>query len=331
VRATAAAILAPVLLLVDCGYVGPVVPPSPELPNPVTDLTVVERGDQIIVSFSTPPRTTDNLPIKQFSIVDLRVGPSVTPFDFDRWAASTKQYELAPPEPNDPDNPRPNAMSKSIPVSEWVGQRVAVAVRTAVKRKDHYSPWSNRAVLRVVPPLAPPTIKLESTAQGVQVSWAPQGEHIQYRVFRQGPGDTGPVEIGTSDKPKYLDSTSQYDTHYEYTVIAVESQAESLPSKPVPITPIDIFPPSVPAGITALATPDGIELSWQRSPESDLKGYYIYRSVDGAPFVQQDGLINLPTYSDHAVAHGKTYRYEVSAVDQKGNESDKSTAAEVAF
>jgi hypothetical protein len=331
VRVAALATLIPILLLLNCGYVGPVVPPSPQLPNPVTDLTVVERGDQIVVSFSTPPRTTDNLPIKQFSTIDLRVGPTVTPFDFDRWSASAKRYEVAPPEPNDPDNPRPNAMSKSIPVPEWVGKRVAVAVRTAVKRKDHYSPWSNRAVLQVIPPLTPPAIKLQSTAQGVRITWATEGERIEYRVFRQGPGDTAPLEIGTSGKPEYLDTTSQYDTRYEYSVVAAEGQAESLPSESVAVTPIDIFPPSVPAGVTALVTPEGIELSWQRSPESDLKGYYVYRSVSGGSFVRQNGLINLPTYSDRDVKHGDTYRYEITAVDQKNNESDKSAAAEAAF
>jgi fibronectin type 3 domain-containing protein len=39
----------------------------------------------------------------------------------------------------------------------------------------------------------------------------------------------------------------------------------------------------------------------------------------------------LPTYSDRNVQHGKTYRYAVSAVDQKNNESAKSMVAEVAY
>jgi fibronectin type 3 domain-containing protein len=42
-------------------------------------------------------------------------------------------------------------------------------------------------------------------------------------------------------------------------------------------------------------------------------------------------LLTLPTYSDHNVEHGKTYRYQVSAVDQKNNESAKSAVAEVAY
>ena len=107
--------------------------------------------------------------------------------------------------------------------------------------------------------------------------------------------------------------------------------AESLPSKAGESTPKDIFPPSVPERMTALAGPDSVEVSWQRSPEPDLKGYYLYRSVNGAPFEQQGNLLMVPTYSDRDVQHGKTYRYEVSATDQKGNVSEKSAPAEVVF
>jgi fibronectin type 3 domain-containing protein len=99
----------------------------------------------------------------------------------------------------------------------------------------------------------------------------------------------------------------------------------------VTITPQDKFPPSVPASITALSGPASIEVSWQRSPESDLQGYYVYRSVNGAPFERKGELIAVPAYSDRHVEHGKTYRYEISAVDKKNNESDKSAPAEVNF
>ena len=83
--------------------------------------------------------------------------------------------------------------------------------------------------------------------------------------------------------------------------------------------------------MTALAGPGSIEISWQRSPEKDLKGYYLYRSVNGSSFQRVNGPLTLPTYSDRDVEHGKTYRYAVSAFDQKGNESEKSAPAEVSF
>jgi fibronectin type 3 domain-containing protein len=149
--------------------------------------------------------------------------------------------------------------------------------------------------------------------------------------LRKGPNDKSPVQIGTAEKPEYVDTTSQWDTPYTYTVVAQQGSAESLPSTPVAVIYADKFPPSIPATVTALAAPDSIEVSWSRSPESDLKGYYVYRSVDGGPFVRQGDLINLPVYSDHKVEHGKTYRYAISATDQKNNESEKSAAAEVVF
>lgn len=319
------------LVLCDCGYVGPVVPPSPELPGAVADLSVTEQGDKIRIKFSTPPRTTDNLPIKDFSEIDLRVGPRPSPFDLERWSASAKQYPILPPEANDPDDPRPQPIEKTIPVSEWLGQSIAVAVRTAVKKRDHYSQWSNIVRLEIIPPLQPPSIKLEATAQGVKITWPAEGEGSHYEVYRQRAGDKEPAQIGTAERNEYVDTTAQYETPYRYSVVAVKGSAASLPSASEPITAIDTFPPSVPASITGLATPNSIEVSWQRSPESDLKGYYIYRSVDGGPFTRQGDLLTLPTYSDHNIEHGRTYRYEVSAADQKNNESGKSAAAEVSF
>ena len=154
---------------------------------------------------------------------------------------------------------------------------------------------------------------------------------MQYRIFRQGPGEENAAEIGTSATPDYVDGGAQYDIPYRYRVIAFKGLAESLSSNEVGITPKDIFPPSPPASITALAGPSSVEVSWQRSPEPDLKGYYVYRSVDGSQFVQAGGLLSVPTYSDRDVQHGKVYRYEVSAIDQKNNPSAKSASAEVTF
>ncbi len=325
--------LAPALFLgfAGCGYVGPVLPPSPQLPLAITDLAAVERGDQIVIDFSTPSRTSDNLAVRRFSEIDLRIGPAAIPFDYDRWADAAKRYEMAPPPPADPDNPVPVSMQKKIPAAEWVGKRVAVAVRTAIKKKDHYSAWSNRVVLEVITPLPPPQVQAKSTAKGVLLTWDAVANSLQYRIYRKSSTDNAPVVLGTSKTTSYLDTTSQYDIPYEYTAVAVRGLAQSLPSKPFPITTTDIFPPSVPSGVAALAAPNSIELSWQRSPEADLKGYYVYRSVNGGPYQGVGGLLTLPAYSDHQVEHGKTYRYRVNAVDQKNNPSDRSAPVEVNY
>ncbi len=329
-RAGSIAVLFTMLLCFSCGYVGPVLPPSPQLPNRIGNLTAVERSDQIVINFSTPPRTTDNLAIKRFSEIELRIGPNVIPFDFVRWSASAQQFLLPLPPRNDPDAPKAFPISHSIPATEWQGRRVAIAVRTAVK-EGRTSSWSNVVRLNVVPPLGQPTVEAKATADGIRLTWPDEGHAVHYRVSRQGPNDKAPVQIGATPIPEYLDKTSQYDTPYRYTVVAFQGAAESLPSKPFPITAVDIFPPKVPANVTALAAPNSIEVSWERSPDPDLKGYYVYRSVNGGPFERQGNLLTLPTYSDQKVEHGKKYAYAISAIDQKNNESAKSARVEVAY
>jgi len=335
VRGVLSAVSVACFLLTGCGYVGPVLPPSPQLPTPIVNLTAIERAGKILIDFQMPLRTTDGLAITRFSQIDLRIGPAATPFDFDRWAAAAKQYPVVLPPRGDKDDPQALPISQSIAASDWQGQHVAIAVRTSVKKSDHYSSWSNRIVLDVVPPLSPPVVSAAPTANGVLLKWQTPAENqspkLKYRVYRQDPGEAAPAELSTVAEPSFLDSSAQFDTAYKYTVVSTLGLAESLPSEPVAITPVDTFAPSVPVALTALAGPDSIEVSWQRSPESDLAGYYLYRSVNAAPFERQGGLITLPTYSDHNVEHGKTYRYAVSGIDRKNNESEKSSPASVAF
>jgi hypothetical protein len=334
VRPAHAALIVFLVGLVDCGYVGPVLPPSPDIPNPVTDLQALEKGDQLNVTFSVPPRTTDSVVIKHYDTIDLAVGPAETPFDFDKWSASAQHFEVTPPPPVDPDAPRALPVTKKLPAAEFVGKHVAIAVRTSMKKEDHFSQWSNRAVLDIVKPLEPPAPKIEATKNGYLLTWPDEGAGVQYLIFRRGPNDKAPVQIGTSQEPLYVDSSSQWDTPYSYTVVAQTQKglAQSAPSKELPVSHPDTFPPEVPASVTALAGPESIEVSWSRSPDADLKGYYVYRSVDGGDFARQGDLVNVPNISDRHVEHGKSYRYAISAVDQKGNESAKSPpTAPIAF
>lgn len=331
-RFVGAAWLAALLCLLSCGYVGPVLPPSPNIPNSVTDLQAMEKGDKLNVTFSVPPRTTDSILIKRYTDIDLAIGPAETPFDFEKWSASAQHFEVPAPPPTDPDAPRPQPVSKTLPVAEWVGKHVVVAVRTSTRKEDHFSQWSNRVLLDVISPLGAPATKVEATKNGYLLTWPDEGPGVHYMVFRRGPADKTAVQTGTSDETLYLDKTSQWDIPYTYTVVAQKGSAQSDPSKELAVNHPDTFPPEVPASVTALAGPDSIEISWSRSPDADLKGYYVYRSTNGGDFVQQGDLVNLPTFSDHKVEHGKSYRYEIGAIDQKGNLSAKSApTAPIAF
>ena len=140
----------PLLLgVVSCGYVGPVLPPSTEIPLAVSDLTVAERGDQLVVDFTTPPRTTDNLNIKRFESIDLSITPDTGP---------VQTYKLPLPPPQTSQEARIIPVHASIPVGDWAGKRITVRVRTAMRTDERYSAWSSAVVLNVVPPLERPKL-----------------------------------------------------------------------------------------------------------------------------------------------------------------------------
>ena len=337
-RPASLAAAAAALFLSSCGYMGPVLPPSLHIPAAIKDLEAQEVGAKIDYHFTLPHETTDRVIIRKFESIDLRIGPDVKPFDLNTWVAGAAQQPIVPPEPrkkqkDDSEDPA-QQIASSLPVSHYVGTHVVIAVRTAI-RGERFSQWSNIVRLKVVEPLLPPTVEAGSVPKGVKLTWAPQRSGLKYRVLRQGPKDARAVEVATVDKPEFIDAGAAYGTEYRYTVIALETDdganAQSVPSEAKPITPEDHFPPSVPSGVAALATPNSIELSWSRSPEPDTRGYVIYRSVDGGPFQRVAGLAALPTYSDKDVQQGKKYRYEVSAIDELNNESSRSATVEVTF
>jgi fibronectin type 3 domain-containing protein len=95
----------------------------------------------------------------------------------------------------------------------------------------------------------------------------------------------------------------------------------------------DVFPPSVPVGLQAAYSGEGqkpfIDLIWAPVTSADLAGYNIFRSesngVAGDKMVKLNSeLVKSPSYRDLAIASGKTYTYSVSAVDVRGNESQRS-------
>ena len=67
-----------------------------------------------------------------------------------------------------------------------------------------------------------------------------------------------------------------------------------------------------------------IAVSWKQSPELDLASYRVYRSVNGGT----SALVATGTtagFVDGSVTGDKTYVYQVSAVDQSDNESQKAS------
>jgi hypothetical protein len=283
--------------LTGCGYVGDPLPPALNIPTPVEDLRVIQRGDKLILDFTTPSLTTEAVGLTSLASAEARIGDRVIAIDTPK-IGEPAHFEL--------------------PAREWVGREVDISVILAGP-KGRPSPASNRITLRVVEPVrAPESVKAEPHREGVRVSWAGSAEPgVKYRVVRT------PAASDIVEKPEYLDRAVELGKEYTYSVIAIAGTAESLPSVSASVVPLDVFPPAVPSNVNAIAGVNSIELAWDRGAEPDLKSYRVYRND------QAIGDSDAPSFSDKQVKSGERYRYALTAIDQAGNESARSAPVEI--
>jgi hypothetical protein len=330
----------------------------------VRDLAAAQRGSKIDVTFILPQETTEGLRIERPPDIEMRIGPGPDPWDEAQWVANSQRIPVPAWQPLRSASDTARAAAKSIGAAGASGAMTAAqrrraarqtAAATAQQRREWYSrdvaidgaPYTGKPVvigvkahgakgrddgwsfvhLNVLPPLPPPQNVTASDARNaVHLQWT--ADAPEFRIFRRKPADTDWTQIGESTQPAFDDATAGYGSAWEYSVQSVRQAqgavAESEQSAPVTFTPKDRFAPEQPSGLSAVAGAVTIELSWNSVTDADLAGYRVYRG--GLKIA--DGLA-AAVYSDKDVTAGSRYSYQVSAVDQAGNESEKSAAAEV--
>ena len=295
--------------------------PLANIPSPVTDLSAIQRGNVIIAHFTVPAFTTEHIAVKESLTLDLRIGVWPEHTGVETWAAAAK----AAPEPT----LEGNLANYKIPAAAWVGKEVVLAVRSAGSNGKE-SAWSNYVILPVVtPPDQPHDLKAASTPGGVRLTWRANGEH--FRVLRKT-GDELQYAVVAPDirEQEWTDAQAVPGSPNSYLVqtfvpLGENREAQSDLSE-VKITP-EVPPPAAPTGMVAVPAPATIELNWDAV--TDAVGYRIYRAAAGGAFEKIADTNGIPAYSDHAVEHGKTYRYAVSALDANGREGARSEPKEV--
>jgi len=308
-------LLAAALFASSCAYIGEPLPPAHRVPQRVADLSASQQGARIVVQFTLPSHTTENLDITKPLRVELRVGPADNPPQTEAWEAAAKLFDNIPTD-------RP-AVKYSLPAAEWTGRDVVIGVKI-FSENGRTAGWSNLAKLSVVEPLAPPVdVQVQAVAGGVRITW--NGVAPPYRIYRRTSADANASPLQEIDLATFTDPSAEYGTKYYYSVEAYQTggdiHATSERSAEVEITPEDKFPPPVPAGLAAVASTASIELVWEPSAAPDLAGYRIYRALGTGSFEKLAETREAPSYSDAKIESGKSYRYAVTAFDKAGNES----------
>jgi fibronectin type 3 domain-containing protein len=97
----------------------------------------------------------------------------------------------------------------------------------------------------------------------------------------------------------------------------------------IPVDGPDTTAPSAVTGLTATGSATAVALSWSASTAADLTGYNVYRasSATGSYSKLNSAPVTGRSYSDTTIAAGGTGYYQVTAVDNSGNESARSATA----
>ena len=354
-------------LLTACGTPGPPVVPSLQLPQPPSNLQAVRKGNQVTLTWTPPSVTTDGQTIRaRFtgpSVICRSVGP--LPATSCTRVGQAAEVVPVPPERGKRRGPanQPVQYVDKLPPG-LAGADATAMARYAVQSENsrgRAAGLSNQVSVSLVP-TPPPAAGLtaEVTAEGVWIGWCPAempriaGLTYAARLYRQEvDGKAGPALVagepvgaangGCARRVALLDQGFEWEKRYRYWVVGVTTVAGKTPatvegddSEPVAVLPHDIYPPAVPVEVEAVASGVGqkpfLDVVWRPVTDVDLAGYNVYRQEAAGQWTKRNAaLLTVPAFRDELVTAGATYTYAVTAVDVRGNESQRSTPASEAI
>ncbi len=347
--------LAVPLIFSACASIGPPQPPSLELPKPPSDLRGVRKGDQVILTWTVPAKTTDRQTIRNLGPTEICRGLLSDLTECGTPVGRSAPVQNATSNKNNTRQKTAESYTDTIPgrlLSDVPSATITYAVE--VLNPDHRGAGlSSQAKVPLILTLPPPqNFAARVTGQGVILNWSgvaspaiPQ-VHFVYRVYRrrqdqQQTAVVGDLPVGSETNYTLTDSEIEWEKTYEYHADAVTVMAE--PNKPevqvegadtpeVKVFADDVFPPSVPTGLQAVFSGPGqkrfIDLIWAPDTDADLAGYNVYRRTEGASFIKINAEpVKTPSYRDYRIEAGHSYIYSVTAVDIRGNESARSEEA----
>ncbi len=360
-RHLALALVALGLLATACGKKGNPLPPARVIPNPTSDLAVSQRGNQVVLRFGYPQTTTAGAKLPGLAAVEVAAMTRQAPATGDLPIVDAREFSGASkpvatlrgaelqsaieggqvvvrlPLPEVPaatapaatPTPAPSPTPGATPAPSAPARTVYVYGVRTVAEGGEASAWSNLGRLVLQPPPPPPTgLSVEPRARGVELTWRADGPGIAgFAVYRRPAASRSwgePLATLPADARSYLDETARYGERYIYAVTALgaqEPRVESGFGEEREVDYEDRFAPAPPEDLVALPQTGGASLVWQPSPDSDAKGYFVYRQDPGADFrkVTAEPIAELK-YADSGLTPGLTFRYRVTAVDAAGNE-----------
>ncbi|MFB3905703.1 MAG: fibronectin type III domain-containing protein [Acidobacteriota bacterium] len=303
------------LLLDSCAKIAPPLPPIVRVPEATQELRLIQTGGSVKLLFPVPS------PDIKAVLIHKQCGPA-TPWSSD--TAAQNRVEVT--------DLKTEAPGLYAFVDTAARPDCQYAIRY-VNDQNRLSAFSNTRAMALQPPPEPPTnVKVQPAADRLIVTWASP----RLDVAGQPAHVVGYLVNGRQmvSVPRFEDRDFAWGVARTYRVQAV-GQADnplvlSEPSPEVSITPLDTFGPPPPAGLVGLFSEGEVQLVWRPPDAKDLKGYRIYRGPAPGQIEKIADLVTENGFVDQAPPSGDTVLYyQVSSVDQKDNEGEKSEPVRV--
>jgi len=334
------------VILVACGTPGAPQPPSLRLPKPVEDLRAVRQGDKVILTWTSPSVTTDDGGIR--GAATARICRSLLAGERECRDKAADIPSLPGQKATFTDDLTPLLQSAR---QDFVSYNVEV-----LNDRGRSAGPSNAVTILLAPSMtAPQNVSAQLDRNGVTISWTgteppPAGAlraEYRYRVLRSVAGEAS-AETVVGEAParagsgSFTDRNFQWERRYAYRVAGVTrvlsrdgrvlGEFEGDPGARVVVNAHDSFPPAAPRDLQAVysgvETQRSIDLTWTPNDDADLAGYHVYRREGAGNFARiSSEAARTPSFRDTNVQPGRTYTYSVTAVDERGNESQSSQPA----
>jgi hypothetical protein len=186
----------------------------------------------------------------------------------------------------------------------------------------------------------PINLRAEVFEDRIELSWdAPKTDINQssrpvfegYNIYRRSEENKARKRNSTPLKKNIFEEKSfKFGTGYSFFI---RTSFESADSIIIEVKPADIFPPKAPSALISIAGSKLISLSWESNKENDLAGYRIWRRLEGESdfSLLASELFLESNFNDTKLEKGQKYEYMVTAVDENGNKSERSSTVLIRF
>jgi hypothetical protein len=288
-----------------CASPGPPRPPSLKLPQLVTDLTAERSGDQVLLHWTTPAKTTDSLAIE--TAITAKICRSTLP---GRPPAPTAATVPCSPTLRVPVKPGASTAIDSLPAALTSDPVALITYRVEIENASGHSAGPSNPAFAASGSAPPILQNLRATAvpEGAMLEWAPASstgpsstfvelarvnpslaatrqtnakprssqplqlggqQAAEVRLRAKAPSEAGAEPAGTVDRTARFGETYRYSAQRVRTVQIGKHALElrSTATAPVSLTLRDTFPPAPPTGLAAIPGTSATQTSMDLSWE----------------------------------------------------------------